>query len=237
MLKSAIETHLRLILVEDDPNIGRLLERFLAAEGFAVTWLKDGLSASRQIPTDQPDLVILDMGLPGMDGIEVAKSVRSGYDNSILMLTAHDGDLNEITALNVGIDDFLTKPVRPQVLLARLQALLRRQNKDAGSIIVVGDLHIDRAERRVFWRGDPLDISEAEFDVLSLLGSHVGVPISRDELFWRLRGKAYDGIDRAMDMRVNSLRKKLTAAGADNLIRAVRNKGYVLVQTAGSAGS
>lgn len=222
------DTKNRIILVEDDQKIGDLLVKFLRAQGFETQLIRDGRAAIPVILRTRPELVILDKGLPSIDGIEVCKQLRFSFQGPILMLTAQDGELTEVTALQSGIDDFLTKPVRPRILLARIDALLRRRNAQAQEAIHIGDLTVDRQSTSATWQGTDLGLSSAEFEVLSILADYSGVPVSRDELFWRLRGKEYNGKDRSMDMRIAEVRSALRAVNAPEMIISLRGKGYVL---------
>ncbi|WP_281561573.1 response regulator transcription factor [Thalassomonas sp. RHCl1] len=221
----------RLLIVEDDKRIAKLMLQFLRSEQFVVDWLQSGEEAVDHIRQTPPDLVILDLMLPKMDGVEVCSAIRPDFDKGILMLTAHEGDIIEVTALNAGVDDFLCKPVRTHVLLARIHALLRRQSKPQQSQITVKDLLINHDKRTVSRNGKNIALGEAEFELLWLLACDVGTIIKRDELFHLLRGKEYDGLDRSIDMRISKLRKKLSkdSPGSD-YIRTIRQLGYVLVK-------
>ena len=196
-----------------------------------VDWLQSGEEAVEYIRQTPPDLVILDLMLPKMDGVEVCSAIRGDFDKGVLMLTAHEGDIIEVTALNAGVDDFLCKPVRTHVLLARINALLRRQSKPQQSQITVKDLLINHDNRTVSRNGKNITLGEAEFELLWLLACGAGTIIKRDDLFHLLRGKEYDGLDRSIDMRVSKLRKKLSKDNPDSdYIRTIRQLGYVLVK-------
>ncbi|WDE07388.1 response regulator transcription factor [Thalassomonas viridans] len=221
----------RLLIVEDDQRIAKLLVQFLRFEHFTVDWLQDGEQAVSYIKQTPPDLVILDLMLPKRDGVEVCGAIRPDFDKGILMLTAHEGDIIEVTALNAGVDDFLCKPVRTHVLLARINALLRRQSKPQQSLVQIRDLLIDHNKRTVSRNGENIDLGESEFELLWLLASRAGSIIKRDDLFHLLRGKEYDGLDRSIDMRISKLRKKLAEKSNNfDYIRTIRQLGYVLVK-------
>ncbi|WDE10019.1 response regulator transcription factor [Thalassomonas haliotis] len=231
MTPEKAEQPTRLLIVEDDQRIAKLLQQFLRSEHFAVDWLQSGEEAVDYIRQTPPDLVILDLMLPKMDGVEVCSAIRPDFDKGILMLTAHEGDIIEVTALNAGVDDFLCKPVRTHVLLARLNALLRRQSKPRQSVIQVQDLLIDQDKRAVSRNGQKLPLGEAEFELLWQLAIQAGAIVKRDDLFHLLRGKEYDGLDRSIDMRVSKLRKKLSQGNSQlDYIRTIRQLGYVLVK-------
>lgn len=221
----------QLLIVEDDQRIAKLLVQFLRSEQFTVDWLESGEAAVEYIQHTPPDLVILDLMLPKMDGIEVCEKIRPSFSNSILMLTACEGDIQEVTALNAGVDDFLSKPIRTHVLLARINALLRRQTSAQVSQIMLNDLSINHNKRTVTRDGQTIKLTDADFELLWILASRAGTIIKRDDLFYLLRGKAYDGLDRSIDMRISQLRKKLaTPENNDGYIKTLRQLGYLFVK-------
>ncbi len=225
------------LVVEDDAILARDVERYLEANGFEVEIESRGDRAPERIAALTPDLVVLDVMLPGSDGLAVCRTVRPSYRGPILMLTALGDEVDEVAGLEVGADDYLTKPVRPRVLLARVRTLLRRAGSAAadtseGSVVVVGDLEID-PERRVAHRGGrELALTTLEFDLLHMLARHAGTVVSRDELCRRVRGVGYDGIDRSIDLGVHHLRLKLGDDGKHPaLIKSVRGVGYQLAKS------
>ena len=227
-------THL--VLVEDDERMGGLLKFFLEGKGFQVRWEKNGPAGLQAIHEHAPDLVILDLMLPGYDGMEVCRRVRPTYAGPILMLTASQADVNEISALDLGIDDYLTKPFRKRVLEARIRALLRRASAPATTQIaaqgppdlVFGDLRLAVGQREALLDGAPLQLTEAEFELLWLLARRAGEVTPRDEIYAALKGGHYQNFDRAIDMRISVLRKKLDDATAPyRFIKTVRGKGYL----------
>ena len=218
----------KILIVEDDQRIAKLLLQFLRSEKFDVSWVDNGEDAVERVKNSPPDLIVLDLMLPKMDGIEVCETIRPFYSNSILMLTASEGDLEEVTALNAGIDDYLTKPIRTHVLLARINALLRRQKPPEQSKISVNDLVIDHDKRQAFRNEVVIDLNDSEFELLWVLASRAGTVIKRDELFYLLRGKEYDGLDRSIDMRVSQLRKKL--GNEREYIKTLRQLGYLFMK-------
>ena len=222
----------KILIVEDDERIAKLLVQFLRIEQFEVDWVDNGEDAVVNVKQAPPDLIVLDLMLPKMDGIEVCEAIRPFYHNGILMLTASEGDLTEVTALNAGIDDFLSKPIRTHVLLARINALLRRQAPPKVSKIDVNDLHIDHDKRQVIRDGDVIELSDSEFELIWVLACRAGTVIKRDELFYMLRGKEYDGLDRSIDMRVSQLRKKLSNSKAPGreYIKTLRQLGYLFMK-------
>ncbi|RTR38046.1 response regulator transcription factor [Shewanella canadensis] len=221
-----------ILLVEDDEKIARLLVRLLSFEGFDVNHANNGDDAITIIGSLNPDLVILDMMLPGKDGFEVCDAVRSSFKNSILMLTAHEGDLNEVSAFKAGVDDFVIKPVKPDILLARINALLRRQTRGRGTHIQVADLDINPDSRKVIINSQAIDITDSEFQLLWILASNVGQVISREALFQQIMDKDFDGLDRSIDMRISKLRKKLKQHSPNKeYIRTLRQAGYLFIDT------
>lgn len=220
-----------LLIVEDDQRIAKLLMQFLRLEGFNVNWLDTGEAAVDYLEQHSPDLIILDLMLPKMDGLEVCEAIRPKFQNSILMLTASEGDLQEVTALNAGIDDFLNKPIRTHVLLARINALLRRQTPKEISILTIKDLVIDNKKRQVTRHNRLIDLSDSEFELLWVMANRAGTVIKRDDLFYQLRGIEYDGLDRSIDMRISQLRKKLATPDiTTEYIKTLRQLGYLFMQ-------
>jgi two-component system, OmpR family, response regulator RstA len=223
----------RILLVEDDGEAAALVAAYLGREGFDVRVAADGPSGADAALADPPDAVVLDWMLPGFDGIEVCRRIRArSRALPVLMLTARTDDVDEIVALEVGVDDFVAKPVRPRVLLARLRALLRRTTTEQADRVDLGALTVNRARREASVEGRLVDLTTAEFDLLWALAEKAGAPVDRDALFHALRGIGYDGIDRSMDMRISQLRRKLRATHPawDDPIRTVRGVGYQLVR-------
>ena len=221
-----------IILVEDDQEIARLAIMFLESEGFRVLHIDQGNHAVNFILNTPSDVVILDIMLPGKNGIDICRENRRSFRGAILMLTACEDDINEISALNMGADDYLTKPIRPHVLLAHINALLRRsiETIDNKAVFFSSGIKIDLVRREVSYNQKSVDISSAEFDLIALLIKHSGDIVDRNTCYQNLRGIEYDGIDRAIDMRVASIRKKLMLAGFNSmLVKTVRGKGYMLL--------
>ena len=226
----------RLLVVEDDLRIAQLLSRFLTSQNFQVDVVSDGREAVDCILQNPPALVVLDMRLPGIDGIDVCQAVRPHFKEPILMLTANDDDLTEVAALNAGIDDYLAKPVRPHVLLARINALFRRTGAivpglTAHADVCVQDLVLKRDARTASKSGRLLPVSDSEFQLLLILCQSAGVVVTRDQLLNSLRGVEAHGPDRSIDMRISKLRKRLGDTRAPyRYIRTVRNMGYLLLK-------
>lgn len=219
----------RLLVVEDDANIAKLLCQFLNGEGFETTAVDCGEDALAHARATPPDLIVLDLMLPGMDGVETCLALREFYIGPVLMLTAHEGEMQEVIALNAGVDDFINKPIRPHVLKARIQALLRR-HVPTPAVLSIAGFRIERDRRRVFFNDEAVEFSDSEFELLWALVSRAGEVVTRDAMFQRLRSKEYDGLDRSIDMRVSKLRKKLAIYTDRELIRTLRQLGYIFVK-------
>lgn len=230
-----------ILIVEDDERLASLTKDYLESNGLNVSVEGDGSRAIERIKAEQPDLVVLDLMLPGEDGLAVCRIVRPYYSGPILMLTARTEDLDQILGLEMGADDYVAKPVRPRVLLARIRALLRRVKQDTTPVEVstenqndrleFGDLLIDNSMRESWLNGQSIDLTSAEFDLLWLLANNAGRVLSREEIFNQLRGIEYDGQDRSIDVRVSRIRPKV---GDDPInpkrIKTVRSKGYLFVK-------
>lgn len=222
----------RILLVEDDVKLSRLVKEFLQRRGFDVAVEERGDRAVDRIIQEVPDLVILDIMLPGVDGLEVCKRVRSKYKYPILMLTARGGEYDELLGLESGADDYLSKPVSPQLLLARIKTLLRRSRRfdNSDQHLQLGGLSIDASRRAVFSEDRSLELTTAEFDLLWLLASHAGQIMTRDQISHSLRGHEWDGAERSIDLSVSRLRKKLGDDGRNpERIRSIRGTGYLWV--------
>ncbi|SME99906.1 MULTISPECIES: response regulator transcription factor [unclassified Pseudomonas] len=222
----------RILIVEDDQRLAELTAEYLQANGFEVAVEGDGGRAVRRIVDSQPDLVILDLMLPGEDGLSICRRVRGQYAGPILMLTARSDELDQVQGLDLGADDYVCKPVRPRVLLARIQALLRRSEAPESKRLdlAFGPLRIDNRLREARLGEQLIDLTGAEFDLLWLLASNAGRVLSREQIFTALRGVGYDGQDRSIDVRISKIRPKI---GDDpihpRLIKTLRSKGYLFV--------
>lgn len=222
-----------ILLVDDDESLNRLVRQYLEDQGFVVSVVVDGDAAVAAIDRISPDLVILDLMLPGQDGLSVCREVRPRYEGAVLMLTALDDDIDEVAGLETGADDYLAKPVRPRVLLARIRALLRRKSKQpaihATESISTSHLSIDRSARTVIVDELKIDVTDAEFALLWLFAENTGQILSRDDINKSIRGLEHDGYDRSIDLRVSRLRKKIGDDSKEpKIIKSVRGKGYLL---------
>lgn len=231
----------RILIVEDDERLASLTKDYLESNGLQVSIEGDGSRAIERIKNEQPDLVVLDLMLPGEDGLAVCRIVRPHYTGPILMLTARTEDLDQVLGLEMGADDYVAKPVRPRVLLARIRALLRRmkdkseaediQEESTAKRLTFGNLVVDSSMREAWLDDESIDLTSAEFDLLWLLASSAGHILTREEIFHQLRGIEYDGQDRSIDVRVSRIRPKV---GDDPInpkrIKTVRSKGYLFVK-------
>jgi two-component system response regulator PrrA len=221
--------HGAVLVVDDDAAIRRSLERGLRLSGFAVRTAADGpqaLAAIRDVP---PDVLVLDVSMPGMSGIEVCTRLRDeGRDLPVLMLSALDETADRIAGLQAGGDDYLVKPFALQELVLRLRALLRRRPPAGRERLRVADLVVDPAARTAERDGSPLDLTRREFELLEVLARNAGLVLTRDQLLERVWGYDFDVRTDAVDTFVSYLRRKLEAEGRPRLIHTVRGVGFVL---------
>ncbi len=221
----------RILLVEDDEQLSSMVADFLRTNEFEVSIEGRGDTASARILSDNPDAVVLDVNLPGEDGFQVCKTVREKYRGTIIMLTARGEEVDEVLGLEVGADDYMAKPVRPRVLLARLRSHLRRltPGEVASKPLTVGSMVVDPSRRSVEIKGQPIEVTTAEFDLLKLLAENAGRTLSRNDIYQQIHGMTYDGLDRSIDLRISRLRKKLgDDPSRPNRIKSVRGVGYML---------
>lgn len=222
----------KILIVEDDAEISRLTAMYLEAEGYDTNVIDDGLAALPAIKNHKPDLIILDLMLPGLSGIEICKQARDFYRGAILILTACDDDISEVSLLKLGADDFLAKPLKPHVLVARIEALMRRinVNQPKQEKCQHSRLSIDINSQKVTFDGEELTLTGAEFEMLVVLDKNIGMPVSRENCCQALRGIDHDFNDRSIDMRISGLRKKIHDDQVPyKIIATVRNKGYMLL--------
>ena len=218
----------RVLVVEDDQEIARVLLRSLRLEGYDVRSAGDGVSALDESIVFEPDAVVLDLGLPRLDGVEVAKKLRSDGDVPILMLTARDAVDDRVKGLDSGADDYLVKPFDRQELLARLRALLRRRPPRGSAFVVVGDLKLNPDTREVSRGERHIDLTSREFELLEYLMRNERLVISRDRLLEEVWGYSPFAETNTVDVFVSNLRRKLEADGEARLLHTVRGAGYVL---------
>jgi DNA-binding response OmpR family regulator len=217
------------LLVEDEPSVGELVRGYLIRDGYRVIWVRSGEDALVELDRHRVRIVILDIGLPGMDGFDVCRDIRARSDVPILMLTARDEEPDRIVGLEVGADDYLTKPFSPRELVARMKAILRRSEPQEGreKTVALGDVVLDRESHDVTVAGKPVDLTAKEFDLLAYFMANPGVVVSRDLLLERVWGQEYPGGTRTVDVHVAQVRRKLDRP---DLIRTLRGTGYKAIQ-------
>ena len=201
-----------ILIVDDEPKIVALARDYLEHAGFAVLAAGDGPAALQSVRARRPDLVVLDLGLPGMDGLDVARAVRRDSDLPIVMLTARDDELDRVLGLELGADDYLTKPFSPRELVARVRAVLRRSSRDAAApadLVRAGDVTLDVPRMRVEVSGRPVELTPTEFQLLETLARRPGRIFTRAQLLDAIHGIALESYERAIDTHVKNLRRKL----------------------------
>lgn len=229
----------KVLLVEDDERLAELIAEYLGRNGLEMHWVRRGDIAIEKTYEIDPDLVVLDVMLPGTDGFDVLRELRArGATLPVMILTARDEDFDRVVGLELGADEFIPKPVQPRVLLAHIRAMLRRagmgERPPAGGSdpVVFGRLEIDAAAREVRLAGKPVDLTSSEFDLLWLLARNAGKVLSRNDILQKLRSLDYDGSDRSVDCRIYRLRRKLgDLADSAERIKTIRNVGYLFSPT------
>ncbi len=225
---------MNIVLIEDDLELGVMIQDYLEQEGFCVHWLQDGINVVEKLPTLSPSLVILDMMLPEIDGIEICRLIKKSYQTLVVMLTAKGDDMTEVAALNTGADAFLNKPIRPHVLLAHINAMLRLKPTTNTEIddhwVTVQNIKINTQTLQLFKNDEEVILTSGEFQLIKLLASQVGKVVNMDVLYKSLRGMQYDGSDRSLDLRISSIRRKLNDDQPPYCyIKTIRGQGYLLV--------
>jgi len=223
-----MERQARVLVVEDDREIATVLRRSLVREGYDVELAADGESALERARFYEPDLVILDLGLPDIDGIDVCKQLRTRASTPILMLTARDAVDDRVTGLDSGADDYLVKPFDRAELLARIRALLRRPPPRGSASLVVGDLRLNPDTREGVRGSRTIELTAREFDLLEYLMRNERIVISRQRLLDEVWGYDPFSETNTVDVFISNLRRKLEAAGEPRMLHTVRGAGYVL---------
>jgi len=224
----------RVMLVEDDARLAELVTEYLSGYEFAVELVTRGDAALDRFKELAPDVVVLDLMLPGLDGMVVCRQIRDQSDVPILILTAREDSYDEVSGLEQGADDFVNKPVQPRVLLARLRALMRRTQAKSGvdaRVLQFGALRIVTSDRSVVWRGQPCVLSNTEYKLLLVLAEAAGRVLSRDALLKKMRGIEFDGLDRSIDNCISKLRRKFDDAESEK-IKTVWGEGYLFSPSA-----
>ena len=217
------------LVVDDEPKIVQLARDYLEHAGFAVLTAGDGPSAVHAARTRRPDLVVLDLGLPGIDGLEVLRSIRTASRTPIVVLTARDTELDKLLGLELGADDYVTKPFSPRELVARVRAVLRRSERatETGDRIEVGDLALDVPRLRTTLRGRSIDLTPTEFSILATMAREPGRVFTRSQLLDAVHGVAFEAYERAIDAHVKNIRRKLEPdPGRPRYIVTVYGVGY-----------
>jgi DNA-binding response OmpR family regulator len=215
------------LVVEDEQAIADLVRAYLKRDGFEPIWARSGEEALEELGRHPVRLVVLDIGLPGIDGFEVCRRLRARTAVPILMLSARDDEVDRVAGLEAGADDYVTKPFSPRELVARVKAILRRAGSGAtavdGGALALGEVELDRAARTVRVASEPVELTAREFDLLAALLAHPGVVLSRERLLTLVWGGEFAGGTRTVDVHVAQLRAKL---GRPELIETVRGSGY-----------
>ena len=224
----------RVMLVEDDARLAELVTEYLSGYEFSVDLVTRGDAALDRFKELSPDVVVLDLMLPGLDGMVVCRQLRELSDVPILILTAREDSYDEVSGLEQGADDFVNKPVQPRVLLARLRALMRRTQAKSGGdtrVLQFGALRIATSDRSVMWRGQPCVLSNTEYKLLLVLAEAAGRVLSRDALLKKMRGIEFDGLDRSIDNCISKLRRKFDDIDSEK-IKTVWGEGYLFSPSA-----
>ena len=212
------------LLVEDEPSVGELVSSYLTRDGYRVIWVRSGEDALVELDRHQLRIVLLDIGLPGMDGFDVCRAIRIKSRVPIIMLTARDEEPDTVVGLEVGADDYVTKPFSPRELAARIKAVLRRTDPAPETdVLTLGDVTLNRDSHDVTVAGEAVELTAKEFDLLAYFLANPGAMLSRDQLLDRVWGMEYPGGTRTVDVHIAQLRRKL---GRPGLIKTLRGAGY-----------
>ena len=218
-----------ILVVDDEPKIVQLARDYLEKSGFKVLTSGDGQQALTIARQERPDLIVLDLMLPGMDGLDVCRTIRRESDVPIIMLTARAEETDQLIGLELGADDYITKPFSPRALVARVRALLRRAqgNLLQQETLRAGDLELDLRRKQLSLNGEIIHLTRSEFLLLETLAKHPGQPLSREQLLEKLHGVVFDGVDRSVDSHIKNLRRKIEPDPADpSYIKTVYGFGY-----------
>jgi two-component system response regulator ArlR len=218
----------RILIIEDERQIARFVELELNHEGYQVELATDGREGLRKMDQSHYDLIILDIMLPGLNGIEVCRRIRQNSTIPIIMLTAKDDVASKVMGLDVGADDYLTKPFAIEELLARIRVIARRENQQTLSKITVADLSLDLTAYQVFRAGKTVDLTKKEFELLHYLVRNQGVVLSREQIMGQVWGYDYFGDTNNVDVYIKYLRRKIDDPYEKKLIHTVRGFGYVI---------
>ena len=222
----------KILVVDDEPQVCELIKAYLEKDGYEVILAGDGKSAVEKARSHKPDLIVLDLNLPVMDGIEVFRTIRAISDIPVIMVTARDDEVDKIVGLQLGADDYVTKPFSPRELAARVAAVLRRyaEGSKASARLLTGDLLVDFDRHEVKYRNEIVNLTSAEFKLLAVMAKNPGRVFTRLQLMDSAFGETYEGYDRTIDAHIKNLRQKLNAIGGEegNPVVTVRGIGYKL---------
>ncbi|STQ90801.1 response regulator [Iodobacter fluviatilis] len=224
----------RLMLVEDDTKLAALIQEYLSSYEFKVEIIGRGDTALAHYKATLPDIIVLDLMLPGLDGMVVCRQIREISSVPILILTAREDMFDEVSGLEQGADDYVNKPIQPRILLARLRALLRRgagKQSNSNAPLNFGDLEISKTDRSVRWKNENASLSNSEFKLLLLLAESAGRVLSRDDILKSMRGIEFDGMDRSIDNSISRLRRKFNDHDSEK-IKTVWGEGYLFSPSA-----
>jgi two-component system alkaline phosphatase synthesis response regulator PhoP len=222
----------KILLVEDEPKVCELIKAYLVKDGYDVVIAGDGKTAIEQAQIYKPDLILLDLNLPELDGLEVCRTIRKQSNVPIIMLTARDEEVDKVVGLEIGADDYVTKPFSPRELAARVSAVLRRYREGLkkGEQIVSGELRLDPDKHEATYFEQPLNLTAAEFKLLSVLARNPGRVCTRLQLMDSAFGESYEGYERTIDAHIKNIRQKMAKVAPDstNPLATVRGVGYKL---------
>ncbi len=231
-MDTELMTHIdaaRVLVVEDDRSVREAVERALAFEGYEVLTARDGAEALSAVMNEEPDVIVLDVMMPLIDGLEACRRIRARGDTTpILMLTARETVSDRVAGLDAGADDYLVKPFALEELLARLRALLRRAQGTTTEMLTVGDLAMNSATREVRRNGELVELTKTEFDLLELLMQNSGIVLNRSVIYERIWGYDFETSSNSLDVYIGYLRRKTESGGRPRLIHTVRGVGYVI---------
>jgi two-component system, OmpR family, alkaline phosphatase synthesis response regulator PhoP len=225
-----------ILVIDDEPRIAELARDYLEHAGFAVLTAGDGASALQAARVREPDLIVLDLGLPGLDGLEVMRSIRASGATPIVVLTARDTELDKLLGLELGADDYVTKPFSPRELVARVRAVLRRTERsvEPRQRLEVGDLAVDVPRLRTTVAGRPIDLTATEFEILATMAREPGRVFTRSQLLDAVHGVAFESYERAIDAHVKNIRRKLEPDPArPRYVQTVYGVGYRVAEPEG----
>lgn len=231
-----MEKKIKVVLVEDDRRLRALVKDYLSENNFDVHALADGSKLAQIVTSFSPDIVLLDVMLPGEDGFSLCRKLRNHYTGPILFLTAKNDTIDQVLGLEIGADDYVIKPVEPRVLVARVNALLRRVNEPAKTCkasMQFGELRIDKSARSVTLHDETVVFTSHEFDLLCVLAENAGKVVHKDIIYQQIIGREYDGQDRSADVRISRIRKKLQDNPQNPFrIKTIWGKGFFFVADA-----